>query len=250
MRECGDAPQVVHRAHLAEHFSQALLRGIVRDVSEEHVVRRTAATHLGLGSHEIRARPHSENARKGNESNSSYACFRRRIFLRNCLREPSRLFPRALVSRRRDALGGALEFPCRGVGRVARELRKRHRGPWVPVRTRMASWERFANSPETTGAAAAGLANATSAIVPAIARTAAGTATAATSAGVGIAETDTVTAPGGDARGTRGGKIANTHETEMEAATATAADTATTTAIETTRCVTDRAPRRRLDRLP
>jgi hypothetical protein len=114
----------------------------------------------------------------------------------------------------------------------------------------MASWERFANSPETTGAAAAGLANATRAIVPAIARTAAGTATTATSAGVGIAETDTVNAPGGDARGTRGGKIANAHETETEAATATAADTATTTAIETTRCVTDRAPRRRLDRLP
>ena len=74
MRECGDAPQVVHRAHLAEHFAQALLRGIVRDVSEEHVVRRTAATHLGLGSQEVRARPHSENARFGNESKSSYIC--------------------------------------------------------------------------------------------------------------------------------------------------------------------------------
>ena len=74
MRECGEAPQVVHRAHLAEHFAQALLRGIVRDVSEEHVVRRTAATHLGLGSQEVRARPHSENARKGNESKSSYIC--------------------------------------------------------------------------------------------------------------------------------------------------------------------------------
>lgn len=251
MRECGDAPQVVHRAHLAEHFSQALLRGIVRDVPEEHAVRRSAAAHLGRSGPTRSARALTVKTREKETSPTRHdACFRRCIFLRNCLREPSRLFPRALVSRRRDALGGALEFPCRGVGRVARELRKRHRGPWVPVRTRMASWERFANSPETTGAAAAGLANATSAIVPAIARTAAGTATAATSAGVGIAETDTVTAPGGDARGTRGGKIANTHETEMEAATATAADTATTTAIETTRCVTDRAPRRRLDRLP
>jgi len=136
----------------------------------------------------------------------------------------------------------------------ARELRKGHRGPWVPVRTRMARLERFANSREPTGAAAAGLANATSAIAPAIARTAVDTATAATIVGAGIAETDTATASGtaawtgGDARGTRG-KIANARETETRAATAVATAVAATTAIATTRRVTDRALRRRLNRL-
>ena len=109
----------------------------------------------------------------------------------------------------------------------------------------MARLERFANSPETPGAAAAGLANATSAIAPATARTAAAIAMIVAIAGAGIAETDT--ANGRDARGTRGGKIANAHGTETEAATATAAGTATfRTAIETTRCVTDRAQKARL----
>ena len=130
---------------------------------------------------------------------------------------------------------------------MARELRTGHSGPWVPIRTRRVSWERFANTPETPGAAAAGLTNATNAIAPATVRTAVGIATTTTIAGAGVAETDT--AHEGDARGMRGGMIANVRGTETEAATATASVTATMTAMETTRCVTDRAPHRLLEGL-